>query len=102
MPPENFKPDFPMPKYSEILLYRYSDTTFLLQQITKQYRKFNLSLNCISRHPNMANNSKSRQKRGVMLAIYNFPFDTTISQDVKQLKRNVANLMYNQFIESNP
>ena len=41
----------------------------------------------------MANDTISTQKRGIISAIYNFLFDPTESQDIKQLKRNVAILM---------
>ena len=44
----------------------------------------------------MANNTISRQKRGITSAIYNSLFSQTESEDVKSLKKNVAILMQNQ------
>ena len=51
-------------------------------------------------------NTICQQKRIIMSAIYNFLFVPTGSQDIKQLKKNVAILILNQnlqqsFIESN-
>ena len=75
--------DILIPRYNQILLDRYSDATFILRQTTKQHQKFNHTWNDISDHPNMANNTILRQKRGIISAIYNFLFGTTESQDVK-------------------
>ena len=42
---------------------RYSDTTFLIRQITMQQQKLNHAWNHIKDHPDMANNDTiSRQK----------------------------------------
>ena len=48
-----------MLKYNQILLDRYSDTTFLLRQITKQYQPFHHAWIHISNHLNMVNNTMS-------------------------------------------
>ena len=61
---------------------RYSDTIFLIRQITKQHYIFNHSKNYINDHPNMANNTKSRQKMGIFSAILNCFFSQTKSQGV--------------------
>ena len=47
--------DAPIPKYNQLLLDRYSDTTFSLEQITKQHQQCNHAWNCISDQPNRAN-----------------------------------------------
>ena len=53
MPNKTYK-DVLLPKYKQILLDRYSDTTFLLQQITKQHQEFDHDWNHINNHPNVA------------------------------------------------
>ena len=60
-----------MPKYNQILLYRCSDTTFLLMQITK-HQKFDHAWNHIGDDPYIGNNTVSRKKRGIVSAIYSF------------------------------
>ena len=47
----------------------------------------------------MAKDTISRHKRGIFLLIYNFLFGPTESQDIKQLKQNVAILIENQNIQ---
>ena len=55
--PTRHKKDILMPKYNQILLDRYNETTFLLQKITKLHQKLDQASNHISEHPNMANST---------------------------------------------
>ena len=63
-PPTELTNDQLMPKYNQLLKDRYTDTIFLLRQVTKQHSKFNHALNHIADHPNMVNDNTSRHKRG--------------------------------------
>ena len=72
------------------------DTTFFIRQITKQDQKFDHAWMHILDHCNITNDTISRQKRGMILAIHNFLYGKKGSQDVKQLKKNVAIQMHNQ------
>ena len=71
------------------------DTTFIIRQITKQHHV----LIHISIQPNVANDSKSKEKRGIISAIYIFLFSPRESQDVRHLTKNVPSLMNNQNLQ---
>ena len=79
--------DILMPKYNQIILDTYSESTFLLRQTTKQHQKFHHAWNHIIDHPNMVNNPISRQKKGIISELYNFLFGLTKSQHVKKFKK---------------
>ena len=66
-----------MPKYNQLLMDRYSDVIFLIRQVTKQHQKFNHAWNHINYHPNIVNDTISRQKKGFFSAIYNSLFGQT-------------------------
>ena len=51
-----------MPKYEQFLMDTYSDTVLLMKQITKKHQKFDNTWNQINDHPNVVNDTLSRQK----------------------------------------
>ena len=46
-----------MPKYNQLQADRYSDTAFLVKQVTKKDQKLDNAWNHINYHPNMASNT---------------------------------------------
>ena len=50
-------------------------------------------------HYNMENDTISRQRRGIISAIYNFVFGPAENKDGKQLEDNVTILMQNQHFQ---
>ena len=71
-----------MPKYDQLLSDRYSDTVFLIWQITKQHLVFKHARNHINEQPNMVNDTLLIQKRGIFSAIFNFLFRPSESQNL--------------------
>ena len=57
--PMELNGDIILPKYSQLLMDRYSDTTFLIRQIIKQHEKFNHAGNNVSNHPDVASGNIS-------------------------------------------
>ena len=76
------------PRYNQLLIDRYSDTTFLIRQITKNANNSIMLGDHISDHPNMTIDTyQEKQNREIFSTIYNFLFSLTESQDIKQLKK---------------
>ena len=86
-PPTELNQDIHLPKYNQPPMDTYSNTTFLIWQIPKQHQNFDHVWNHINDHPNMKNDTLSKQKRGNSSVIYNFLFGWTDSQDVKQSEK---------------
>ena len=72
----------PMSKYNQFLNDRYTNTTFLLRQLTKQCLKFNHARNHIGNLSNMANDGIARCKRGLFSIILTL---VLVQQKVKLL-----------------
>ena len=66
--------DIFIPKYNQLLIVGYSDTVFLIRQMTKQHQQFNHAQNHIKDHPNIANDTLLSTQREDFVSNLLFPF----------------------------